>query len=131
MTDQKIKNLEMIQQVINRMANNSFTLKGWSITIIAGIFSLNYDKISWAIYILIYDIIIIFWFLDSYYLQLERRYRRLYNSRLEEREVNFSMQMPIPSIEEKTTYIQALVSKTEIGFYIALGIIISIVFLMM
>lgn len=52
MTDQKIKNLEMIQQVINRMANNSFTLKGWSITIIAGIFSLNYDKISCAIYIL-------------------------------------------------------------------------------
>ncbi len=131
MTEQKIKHLEMIQQLISRMASNSFALKGWSITIIAGIFSLNHDKINSAMYILVCYIIVIFWILDSYYLQLERRYRSLYNNRLKENEVNFSMQMPLPKIEDKTTYMQALFSKTEIGFYIVLAIVISIVFLMM
>lgn len=131
MTDTKMKYLEMVQGIINRMANNSFALKGWCVTIIAGIFSLNYDKISSAIYILIYYTIIIFWILDSYYLQLERRYRILYNNRLKEDNENFSMQMPLPNIEDKTTFQQALFSVTEIGFYIMLAVIISIVFLVM
>ena len=33
--EKKIKHLEMIQGVINRMAGNSFALKGWSVTLIA------------------------------------------------------------------------------------------------
>jgi hypothetical protein len=31
----KIKHLEMIQAVISRLANNSFLLKGWSITLVS------------------------------------------------------------------------------------------------
>ena len=30
--DNKIKHLEMIEAIIERMANNSFLLKGWAIT---------------------------------------------------------------------------------------------------
>ena len=36
--DAKLKHLEMIQGVINRMANCSFLLKGWSVTLIAALF---------------------------------------------------------------------------------------------
>ena len=36
--DRKMKHLEMIQGVISRMANNSFMLKGWAVTLVAGIF---------------------------------------------------------------------------------------------
>lgn len=130
MTDQKVKHLEMIQQLISRMASNSFTLKGWSVTVVAGTFSLNYDKISAAMYILIYCIIAIFWILDSYYLQLERKYRSLYNNQLKEEKANFSMDVPLANRKEKTTYLQALFSKIEVGFYIILAAIISIVFFM-
>ena len=38
--DNKINHLEMIQGVINRMASNSFMLKGWAVTLAAGIFAL-------------------------------------------------------------------------------------------
>lgn len=38
--EKKLKHLEMIQAVINRMANNSFMLKGWTVTLVAGIFAL-------------------------------------------------------------------------------------------
>ena len=41
----KIKYLEMIQNVINRMAKNSFLLKGWSITLLTGIITLLNNKI--------------------------------------------------------------------------------------
>ena len=35
--ESKLKHLEMIQAVINRMASNSFVFKGWSVSIIAGL----------------------------------------------------------------------------------------------
>ena len=38
--ENKIKHLEIIQGIINRMAGNSFALKGWAVTLIAGIFAL-------------------------------------------------------------------------------------------
>ena len=38
--ENKLKHLEMVQSVINRMANNSFMLKGWAVTLVAGIFVL-------------------------------------------------------------------------------------------
>lgn len=31
--DNKLKHLELIQGVINRMASNSFKLKGWAVTL--------------------------------------------------------------------------------------------------
>lgn len=129
MQEDKIRNLEMIQNIINRMANNSFMLKGWVITIIAGIFSLNLDKISFAIYLLIYFIIILFWVLDAYYLQLERRYRALYEKCLDSNKTDFNLKLLPSSFENNTALIQVLLSKTELGFYLLLAVIISIVFI--
>ena len=37
----KLKHLEFIQGIITRMANNSFMLKGWAVTLVAGIFALS------------------------------------------------------------------------------------------
>ena len=37
--ENKLKHLQMIQGIINRMASNSFALKGWSVTLVAGIFA--------------------------------------------------------------------------------------------
>ncbi|MFK8298853.1 hypothetical protein ACI76O_10785 [Capnocytophaga cynodegmi] len=74
------------------MATNSFIIKGWSVTIIAGLFALpeNIDKIFIIIAILS---TLIFAFLDAYYLQLERKYRQLYNEVIEKQdgEIDFSM----------------------------------------
>ena len=38
--ENKIKHLEMVQDVIKRMASNSFILKGWAVTLVAGIMAL-------------------------------------------------------------------------------------------
>ncbi len=38
--DNKHKHLELVQGVVNRMASNLFMLKGWAVTLVAGIFDL-------------------------------------------------------------------------------------------
>ena len=41
METQKMEYLKLIQDVITRMANNSFALKGWAITLVVGLFGIS------------------------------------------------------------------------------------------
>ena len=74
--DFMIKELEIIQAIINRMANNSFLIKGWTITLVVVTLLLKENKYHTFI---AFIPILVFWFLDAYFLRLERLYRRLYN----------------------------------------------------
>ncbi len=77
--DEKLKYLEIIQGVIGRLANNSFSLKGWAVTLVAAVFALaakDADKGYFAIALIP---TICFWGLDSFYLRQERLFRRLYD----------------------------------------------------
>src|SRR3989344_411922 len=75
----KIRHLEMIQEIIKRMAGNLFYLKGWSITLIAGAFALA-AKDSNSLYVLLpYFPLLMFWGLDAYFLSQERLFRQLYD----------------------------------------------------
>lgn len=69
---------KIIQNIISRMAQNSFLIKAWSITIIAGISVLTFSFITSLIFTILIGVILIFWILDTYYLRLERLYRILY-----------------------------------------------------
>ena len=66
MENSKIRHLEMIQGVINRMAGNSFKLKGWAVTLVAGIFALASRDTDKLYFLIAYIPIVIFWGLDSY-----------------------------------------------------------------
>jgi len=74
--DFMIKEIEIIQGIINRMANNSFLIKGWTITLVVVTLLLKGNKYHTFI---AFIPILVFWFLDAYFLRLERLYRRLYN----------------------------------------------------
>jgi len=79
MDSDKIKHLEMIQSIITRMNTNSFQIKGLAITIVAAILAV-YAATQKLDFILIAIFPpIIFWILDTYYLQMERKFRGLYN----------------------------------------------------
>ena len=75
-----IKHLEMIQGIINRMAANSFVLKGWSVTAGAALLALAFQNKDRAFVVLSLLPIIGFWLLDAYYLRKERLYRRLHDN---------------------------------------------------
>ena len=76
--DLRIKHLELIQTIISRMANNSFLIKGWTITISLAGFGLFANSNKTIFLFLILFSTIIFWILDAYYLRQERLFRKLY-----------------------------------------------------
>ncbi len=78
--DDKKKHLEFIQLAINRMASNSFILKGWNITLIVGLFALSLKDLSSSFLYLAILPSFAFWGLDAYYLRQERLFRALYNN---------------------------------------------------
>lgn len=86
----KIKHLEFIQSIISRLSNNAFVLKGWTITICAGLMVLS-ESSAFKFSFLAVFLLIIFWALDGYYLSLERRYRALYNDIRILQESDFNM----------------------------------------
>lgn len=91
--EHKLKHLEFIQSVIKRMTNNAFLLKGWVITIISLLIVISVNRNSYDYLIIAFLPIIVFWFLDSYYLNQERLFRDLYNKvrKQKEDEIDFSM----------------------------------------
>lgn len=126
----KIKHLEMVQGIINRMASNSFMLKGWAVTLVAGIFALASKDTDKLYFLIAYIPIVVFWGLDSYYLLQERLYRALYNKvrLLNEKDVDFSMKATKEEFNsEKNRFFSCLLSKTEIWFYLPLALVCTIV----
>jgi len=78
----KVKHLEMIQGVINRMASNSFKMKGWSITIIIAFYAFIFSKdgsILWYVFLLPLLPSFCLCILDAYYLRLERLFSKIHN----------------------------------------------------
>ena len=120
----KKEHLEMIQNVINRMGNNSFLLKGWAVLVIVAIFTFTGESNNDIKCILFTNIpLIVFWGLDSYYLQLERKYRKLYDDiRLKENDnTDFNMNPSNVKISisdsKMVSFMNCFLSATEILFY--------------
>lgn len=91
--DNKIKQLEFIQGVVNRLAANSFQLKGWSVFVVAAILGVGSIEKTSSIAILAVLPVLVFWGLDGYYLWQKRLFRLLYDDvRKKERdEIDFDM----------------------------------------
>src|SRR5690242_11525377 len=91
--DAKLKHLEMLQGVINRMAGNSFLLKGWCVTLVSALLALAASGSDKRFTLLPYYPVLMFWILDGYFLRQERLFRKLYERvRLtDESLIDFSM----------------------------------------
>ena len=74
------KHLEMMQGVINRMAENSRSCKVWCVTLVSAILVLvaRTGEANHALIAL--GPTVLFYVLDAYYLALERGFRRSYGS---------------------------------------------------
>lgn len=126
MDENKRKHLEFIQAIIERMARNSFFLKGWSLTLVTGIFAFIYKEESESLFFLIAIFpIVIFWILDGYFLSQERLFRALYGkvSKAKEEDIDYSMNiMPFTKGDikknKKTGWIKSMFSVTLNLFYI-------------
>jgi len=94
----KLKHLELIRGVVNRLATESARMKGWCVTLVTALFFLlargggrEYICVAFVAFVPI----LAFWVLDGYYLWQERLFRALYDRvrSLEESDIDFSMEV--------------------------------------
>ena len=79
MNDDRVKHLELIQGVINRLAGNSFAMKGWAVILVSAVFALAAKHgAPWYLLVALLPASA-FWGLDGYYLRQERLFRKLYD----------------------------------------------------
>ena len=121
--DRKLKHLDFIQAVINRLSTNSFLLKGWSVVLISALFVLsNKDSNQKFIYLAFFPAVI-FWGLDGYFLWQERVYREVYNRVRSKKpdDIDFDMETRHVS-NDVPGWLRAVLSKTLIPFH---GVLIA------
>lgn len=74
------KEIDLIQNCITRMSQNSFNVKGWLIALLVAIIALLPENINVvAVCFIIVGITSVFWFLDGFFLKIETLYRWKYN----------------------------------------------------
>jgi hypothetical protein len=118
MSDEKLKHLEFIQNVISRMNSNSFLIKGWTITLVSALFALAAKDANINYVLITYVVIPIFWFLDGFFIATERQYRDLYNEirQKQDSEIDFDMNTSRFNTGNKT-WLCGVFSKTLIPYY--------------
>lgn len=94
--ESRIRYLEAIQRVIDRLSNTSFILKGWAVSLVAGLMALAANGTNQGYVLIAYIPIAVFWFLDAYFLMMERQYRNLFkeNADLSQKLEFFSIKRP-------------------------------------
>jgi len=127
-SEHQIKHLEFIQSNITRMNQCSFQMKGWMVTIVCALlalyaasFGINACK-GLPVFILVAIApTIVFWFLDSYYLQQERKLRGIYNTLINPEKTAEIKPFSIP-LEQfggwEYSLFCAMLSKTELPLYL-------------
>lgn len=134
MNDEHIKHLEFIQGIITRMAQCSFWVKGWCVTLVSAFLALYAKMGNEKMLVCTIIPIFTFWGLDAYFLKQERIFRELYNLA---RKGELDLFVLTPSVETKslmnnrrTTLINSLFSQTLLILYVSLIGMIAIVYIL-
>lgn len=130
------KEIDLIQNCISRMAQNSFLIKGWAITLIVITWAIlgKVSLSSFALLILLIPIIG-FWYLDAYFLWVERKYRKMYEWVLDNR---LSLKSPEKLYDlnpnrftkEAGSWLKVVFSKTLFVFYGCLSLVVILAILL-
>lgn len=117
--ESKIRYLEAIQRIIDRLSNTSFILKGWAVSLVAGLMALAARDTNHRYVLIAYIPTVVFWLLDAYFLMMERQYRDLFKEN-----ADLSQKLEFFSIKRqkgnKELYARAFFSITMLLTYIPL-----------
>lgn len=133
MEEDKRQHLEFIQNIITRMNTNSFQIKGIAITIVSALMAI-YASTPKVIFIFLgIPPIILFWFLDSYYLQQERKFRGVYNDVtglkkiIEVKQYEMPIQKYTKKIDKQFDYWNVFFSPTIKWLYLSMIVFLIII----
>ena len=123
MSSNKHAHLSMIQDVVNRLSNNSFLLKGWSVVLVSAMFALSAKDTAPLFVYLAYFPAIAFWGLDGYFLKQEKLFRGLYDHvrELPEDSIDYSMDTS-RAAAKGDSWLGVTLSKTLLAFH---GVVVA------
>lgn len=78
----RLRHLDTIQSIINRLSQSSFTIRGWSVTVVTLVFALvgGQGDLRHDLVLITLVPALLFWGMDGYYMRQERRFRSLYGA---------------------------------------------------
>lgn len=78
----RLRHLDALQGVITRLGQNSFAIRGWSVTLVSAVFAVISTQGQRTHHLVLFALgpAWIFWILDAFYLRQERLYRSLYRA---------------------------------------------------
>lgn len=77
-----VEEMKIVQDIIKRIVFNSFMIKGWAVTLVVATLLLKGEKYQ---VLIAFIPLVVFWFLDAYFLQQEKLYRELFKWVVENR----------------------------------------------
>ena len=113
----------MIQEIIKRLSQNSFLLKGWSIFLTSALVAFLAREGKPAGLLLVCIPILILWGLDGYFLRQESLFRALYDHvrTLSDEDIDFSMDTKTVRV---ASWFSVTTSKTLRTFHGAIFVVI-------
>ena len=125
--DKKKLHLEFLQAAISRMAQHSFLLKAWAVSLVSAMFALAAHQSNPLFVLLGYVPLCAFWVLDAYYLRQEALFRKLYDkARESDEDMKCSMDTSIVE-EEVDSWLCVMFSMTLRVFYGVVGVAVLVV----
>ena len=124
----------MIQGIINRLAHDSFLIKGWSMTILAAgmvFIARSGAQYGEAIVLGFFILAIGFWILDGYFLQQERLFIKVYNEIRKQETTDFEMNHKKHKNEHGCGWLSSIFSETLAIFYGIEIVFVVLVFCML
>ena len=117
--EKKAAHLAMIQGVVSRMGANACAVKTWAVAIIAALFALAVSQSKPEPFFGAILPLLVFWWMDAYYLRQERLYRHLYDDVRHGNELKAAgaFSMNTEEFEAREPWSSVLRSKTEAPFY--------------
>lgn len=124
------RHLDYVENIIARMNQNSFKIKGWMITLVTALLALA-SKIDCKGYVFIAVIpVLLFWILDAYYLQQERKFKHLYNDIVVGKIPVYKMEIGSYK-DEDSKFLSCLIAKSVWPLYMAMIILLEIIWLVL
>ncbi len=118
--EDKIKHLEFIQDVINRLSQNSFLIKGWTLTIISALIAYSASKNEGMLNLIAIVPVVLFWVMDAVFLRNEKYFRDLYDL-VRETDEDFKFAMNVEEVVlTKRKYYKVFFNQTLTMFYLAI-----------
>ncbi len=145
------KELDLIQDVIKRMADNSFKVKAWMMSIFGAVLAMAKSGLltgiadgndDMMVYIALFLVatVLVFWYLDAFFLRTEKLYRELYkwvvNNRPHTDAYLYDLNTFVREVDGRQdnllartpSVIKVMLSKTLLPFYI-LPLLLSLLIL--